>query len=73
MSIVRENLLTIKGYSPYCGKSHCIGLMPRTKWDGNQFVCPACGWRSQFPLEFINEYKAKWIMPNFELDDNHDA
>lgn len=59
MSQVRYNLLNQKGYSPYCGKADCYFLMPRTSWDGAQFRC-RCGWRSQFPQDFISEYKAKW-------------
>ncbi len=26
----------------------------------NTFKCPRCGWRSEFPAEFIAQYKAKW-------------
>lgn len=59
MSIVRENLMTRPGYSPYCGNGDCWHGMPRTAWDGEQFKC-LCGWRSQFPADFIAEYKAKW-------------
>lgn len=59
MSLVRENLMTREGYSPYCGGERCSHLMPRTTWDGEQFKC-RCGWRSQFPADFIAEYKAKW-------------
>jgi len=62
MSIVRKNLMNQQGYAPYCGgamdpKSNCP--MPRTRWDGEQFKC-SCGWRSEFPADFIAEYKAKW-------------
>lgn len=60
MSIVRENLMKEPGYSPYCGNATCGGLMPRTKWDGSQFKCPACGWRSQFDYDFIVAYKKQW-------------
>lgn len=63
MSLVRENLMTRPGYSPYCGNEHCWHNMPRTGWDGEQFKC-ACGWRSQFPADFIAEYKAKWHSAN---------
>lgn len=59
MSIVRDNLMTRKGYSPYCGYGFCK-TMPRTNFDGKQFVCPDCGWRSEFPSDFITEYKSKW-------------
>lgn len=59
MSIVRENLMTRPGYSPYCGAEKCGATWPRTRFDGSQFKC-VCGWRSQFPAEFIAEYKAKW-------------
>lgn len=58
-SIVRRNLLTREGYSPYCGGERCNRGMPRTSWDGEQFRC-GCGWRSQFPSDFIAEYKATW-------------
>lgn len=56
--IVRNNLMTRNGYTPYCGAM--CSTMPRTMFDGEQFVCPCCGWRSEFPKEFINKYKAKW-------------
>ena len=58
MSIVRENLMKEKGYSPYCGAM--CKQMPRTHFDGEQFVCPHCGWRSEFPADFIAAYKEKW-------------
>jgi hypothetical protein len=58
MSIVRENLLTVPGYSPYCGAAECDLRWPRTKFDGEQFKC-GCGWHSTFEAEFIGEYKAK--------------
>jgi len=60
MSIVREKLMKLRGYSPYCGNNCCSGRMPRTKWDGEQFKCPACGWRSAFPDRFIKKYKDTW-------------
>lgn len=59
VSIVRENLMTRPGYAPYCGNGDCILMMPRARWDGEQFNC-RCGWRSRFPTEFIEQYKAKW-------------
>jgi hypothetical protein len=65
ITIVRENLMNEKGYSPYCGndlsrntKGGCDN--PRTKFNGEQFVCPKCGWLSKFPQEFIKRYKEKW-------------
>jgi len=58
--IIRENLLTEKGHTPYCGADHYIGRWPRLVFDGSQFVCPSCGWTSQFDDELIIEYKAKW-------------
>ncbi len=59
MSVVRNNLMTRQGYSPYCGGSSCR-IMPRTVFNGKQFACPYCGWVSQFPSDFIEEYKRKW-------------
>jgi len=59
MSIVRENLMTQKGYTPYCGEPDCH-IMPRTFFDGEQFNCPLCHWKSEFDEKFIKEYKAKW-------------
>lgn len=57
MSIVRENLLTEPGYSPYCGAGNgCRFGMPRTRFNGKQFEC-ACGWQSGFEVEFIEKYK----------------
>ena len=62
-TVVRENLMNEPGYSPYCGaamNSRCP--MPRTVWDAtkNQFVCPHCGFTTEFPADFITRYKAKW-------------
>lgn len=57
--------MKINGYTPYCGnmgannaKGGCHN--PRTYFDGNQFFCPFCGWRSSFETDFINRYKKKW-------------
>jgi hypothetical protein len=62
VSIVRDNLMTVPGYAPYCGDMNCKAGMPRTYFDGEQFCCH-CGWRSNFPRAFIAEYKAKWTTP----------
>lgn len=59
MSVVRQNLMTEKGYSPYCGGQSCR-QQPRTNFDGEQFRCPHCSWRSNFDAEFIAQYKQKW-------------
>ncbi len=59
MSIVRENLMSRPGYSPYCGGEKC-STMPRTNWNGKQFRCGLCGWESAFPADFLAEYRAKW-------------
>lgn len=59
MSIVRQNLMTSAGYSPYCGADTCRHNWPRTTFMQDQFQC-RCGWRSAFPRDFIAEYKAKW-------------
>lgn len=61
---VRENLMTVPNYSPYCGNDKCKFTLwsssnPRTKFNGSQFVCPSCGWTSQFPEDFINRYKVQ--------------
>jgi hypothetical protein len=55
-SIIRNNLMNDRGYTPYCGEERCFN---RTKFDGEQFKC-SCGWRSKFPNDFIAGYKAKW-------------
>jgi hypothetical protein len=60
MSIVRDNILNRPGYTPYCGGAGMCG-MPRTEFDGEQFKCPHCGWRSGFEAEFIERYKARSI------------
>ncbi len=64
-TIVRENLMTEEGYTGFCGnnisrleKGGCDN--PRTKWNGEQFFCPSCGWVSQFPADFIVRYKERW-------------
>lgn len=59
MNIVRDNLMNEEGYSPYCGDRSCKFRWPRTTFKDNQFEC-MCGWRSEFPAEFIEEYKEKW-------------
>ena len=64
-SIVRENLMTVSGYTPYCGNNISrkeIGGCdnPRTKFNGEQFICPKCGFRTTFPRDFIEKYKAHW-------------
>ena len=66
-TIVCKNLMTEKGYTPYCGSEFCKPRThysperwPRTKFNGDQFHCPKCGWVSEFPEDFINEYKIKW-------------
>jgi hypothetical protein len=66
MSIVRDNLMTRVGYTPYCGNDphfddyKCPGSWPRTVFNGKQFRCPSCGHTSEFDQEFIAEYKTKW-------------
>jgi hypothetical protein len=55
-SLVRRNLLTEKGYSPYCGAEKCFAHWPRTVFNGKQFRC-RCGWESQFDADFIERYK----------------
>jgi predicted RNA-binding Zn-ribbon protein involved in translation (DUF1610 family) len=65
LSIVRTNLMNQQGYSPYCGNNiarDAIGGCnnPRTKFNGQQFVCPNCGYVTEFPSDFIARYKAKW-------------
>ncbi|WP_329894413.1 hypothetical protein [Stenotrophomonas sp. SMYL20] len=60
---VRKNLLEREGYTPYCGEAlMCTAGLPRTTWDGAQFRC-RCGWRSEFPADFIAAYKARWGIP----------
>ena len=56
--------MTIPHYSPYCGNnisrdnlvSGCHN--PRTVWnkDKQQFVCPNCGFTTEFPEDFITRY-----------------
>lgn len=69
MSIVRNNLLTIENYTPYCGSEFCLPRnnfpmygerWPRTYFNGDQFCCFKCGWKSEFEKEFIEKYKQKW-------------
>ena len=59
MSLIRDNLMTRPGYSPYCGDPACRLGMPRTHFLRGQFQC-GCGWRSGFDPEFIAAYEAKW-------------
>lgn len=57
--IVRKNLMTERGYAPYCGAAKCRTML-RAVFNGSQFQCQVCGWISQFPESFIEEYKEKW-------------
>jgi len=66
-SVVRQNLMNEPNYSPYCGnnisrmeKNGCDN--PRSQFNGKQFVCPHCGWVSQFPDDFIKRYKDRWCL-----------
>ena len=64
MTIVRRNLMTRKGYAPYCGNSDCRTMPRAQKQSDWQFKCSCCGWVSEFPQEFINELKEKWEATN---------
>jgi hypothetical protein len=55
-SIVRNNLMKRPGYAPYCGGCN---RFDRATWDGQQFR-HTCGWRSDFPADFIALYAARW-------------
>lgn len=67
-STVRNNLMKEPRYTPYCGAvrttdgsnddTHCS--MPRTRWDGEQFVCPCGLFRTSLDAAFIEAYKARW-------------
>lgn len=59
MSIVRDNLMNERGYTPYCGAEDCYLHWPRTRFNGQQFAC-RCGFETTFEPEFIAAYKAKW-------------
>lgn len=61
LSIVRQNLLSRPGYTPYCGNEKCFLSWPRTHWDRQkrQFAC-YCGWCSQFDEAFIQQLNDKW-------------
>ncbi len=52
LSIVRENILTRPGYTPYCGNEKCRYHWPRTEFKRGQFEC-RCDWRSSYEPEFI--------------------
>ena len=64
LSTVRRNLLTWRDYTQFCGKGvFCLKGMPRTKFNGQQFVCE-CDWVSEHPMEFMLFYRAfrrTWI------------
>ena len=68
-TIVRENLMTEQGYRPYCGNNVSRNMIdgcdnPRTRFNGEQFVCIKCGWTSNFPSDFMQRYKQKWNIKN---------
>jgi hypothetical protein len=60
-SVIRENLMTEKDYTPYCGSMFCKYHSPRSVYDQEkeQFTCK-CGWVSKFPADFIKRYRDKW-------------
>ena len=58
-STVRNNLMKRPGYSPCCGDGRCRFGMPRTAFKAGQFDC-MCGWRSEFPDDLIEGYRACW-------------
>ena len=68
--VVIRNLMNQENYSPYCGSELCrqresrtsifFQRWPRTIFNGHQFVCPECGWKSDFEKEFIDEFKKRW-------------
>lgn len=60
LTFMQEKLLTEEGYRPYCGNIDDCRQMPRTYFNGEQFVCTCCGWKSNYPDWFIKEYKNKW-------------
>lgn len=72
MSIVRENLMSRPGYTPYCGNAECFLRMPRTQFLRGQFQC-GCGWRSSFDPEFIFAYEAKWASEQPPADRGSEA
>jgi hypothetical protein len=64
-SIVRNKLMTVKDYTPYCGNNISRRLIngcsnPRTKFNGQQFCCPECKFITSFPIDFIEKYKEYW-------------
>lgn len=66
-STTRNNIMHQKDYTPYCGSEFCSPRTPssperwpRTNFNGEQFVCPKCGWKSSYEKEFIKNYKEKW-------------
>lgn len=54
---VRCNILTRPNYTPYCGNYGECSELPRTSYDGEQFVCSNCGWRSKFHPDFLKLYR----------------
>ena len=53
-SIAVKNMLTRKGYTPYCGADSCIFFMPRTVFTSGQYQC-VCGWRSQLDKDIVDQ------------------
>lgn len=57
MSVVRDNMIKDKIYTPYCGSMNGCNN-PRTFFNGEQMECPHCNWESKFEPEFIEQYKS---------------
>lgn len=58
ISIVRQNMMDDVNYQGYCGGM--CKEMPRTvRMPSLQSRCPACGWISSYPDEFLSRYAKK--------------
>jgi hypothetical protein len=60
MSKVRDNIMSVRDYTPYCGAIAGCKHTPRTTFNGKQFECPHCSWTSRLPATFIANYRIKW-------------
>lgn len=68
MSIVRDNMMSSKYYTPYCGRCN---TMCRTIFNGKQMECKICGWQSTFEDEFIKAYKEKHFLKKLDYETNN--
>ena len=58
----------VYNFNPYCG--NFCATMTRSSFDGEQFYCKKCDWKSKFHKGFIDRYKRKVEAEELEETNN---